>query len=214
MFIIWRGFGWVVPIIVIAIFLSTATAVDALFHQGYNASNAWPKILGALLASTCIGALGYFLNHKKRVTLIVEETGQRQKSPSHALFFIPIEYWSVIVLALSIWLGISSSQDFEEDIAYLNSPVINDLYTMNFKRAFGVKSEHEYGVVKVVAVDTLSVELLLSKSVYKSIRGPSSDVRKNKTNGTEYFSRVTKSIPFKELAALREIQTISSVYRK
>jgi ATP/ADP translocase len=33
-----------------------------------------------------------------------EETGELMgKAPSHSLFFIPVEYWSVITLALFFW---------------------------------------------------------------------------------------------------------------
>ena len=104
MLIVWRGFGWLVPVIVIAALILTQLAVDAVYGQGFYTANAWPKQAAFIAAAVFVGLLGVFLNHMRRGLLIDEETGEVVgKAPSHTLFFIPVEYWAVIVLALFFW---------------------------------------------------------------------------------------------------------------
>ncbi len=104
MLIVWRGLGWLVPVLVIAALILTQLAVDAVYGQGFYTANAWPKQAAFIAAAVFVGLLGVFLNHMRRGLLIDEETGEVVgKAPSHTLFFIPVEYWAVIVLALFFW---------------------------------------------------------------------------------------------------------------
>ncbi|MDJ0904560.1 MAG: hypothetical protein QNI96_00970 [Woeseiaceae bacterium] len=104
MLIVWRGFGWLVPVIVIAALILTQLAVDAVYGQGFYTANAWPKQAAFIAAAVLVGILGVFLNHMKRGLLIDEESGEVVgKAPSHTLFFIPVEYWAIVVLALFFW---------------------------------------------------------------------------------------------------------------
>jgi hypothetical protein len=105
MLIIWRGYGWLVPVVVFAAFILSQLSVDAMYGEGYYKANSWPKHMGTISGAILVGALGYFLNHVRRTYLVDEETGELAgKAPSHSLFFIPIEYWSIITLALFFWV--------------------------------------------------------------------------------------------------------------
>ena len=104
MLVIWRGFGWLVPVVVFAALILSQLSVDALYGEGFYTANAWPKQAAFVVAAILVGLLGYVLNHAKRQTLVDETTGEALgKAPSHSLFYIPIEYWAVIVLALTFW---------------------------------------------------------------------------------------------------------------
>lgn len=104
MLIVWRGLGWLVPIIVFAALILLQLSVDAVYGEGFYTANAWPKQAAFIVAAISVGLLGFYLNHRKRQILFDEETGEALgKAPAHALFFIPIEYWAVIVLALLFW---------------------------------------------------------------------------------------------------------------
>ena len=101
MLVVWRGFGWLVPIVFFAALIMSQLSVDAVYGDGFYTANAWPKQAAFLLAAVLIALLGFFLNYKRRKILIDEETGRDLgKAPAHSLFFIPIEYWAVITLAL------------------------------------------------------------------------------------------------------------------
>ena len=101
MLIVWRGYGWLVPVVVIGAFILAQMAVDTLYGVGFYQANAWPKHVGTVTGAVLVGALGYFLNHVRRAWLVDEETGEViGKAPSHSLFFVPVEYWSVITLVI------------------------------------------------------------------------------------------------------------------
>ena len=104
MLVVWRGFGWLVPVLVFAALILSQLSVDAVYGEGFYTANTWPKQVAFVVAAFSIGFLGFFLNHKWRQILIDEETGEAVgKAPAHSLFFIPVEYWAVIVLALFFW---------------------------------------------------------------------------------------------------------------
>ena len=104
MLIVWRGYGWLVPVVVFAALLLSQLSVDAIYGEGFYTANAWPKQVAFVAAGFLVGAIGFYLNHIKRQLLVDHETGEPVgKAPSHTLFFIPIEYWAVIVLVLFFW---------------------------------------------------------------------------------------------------------------
>ncbi len=104
MLVVWRGFGWLVPVVAFAALILSQLSVDAVYGDGFYTANAWPKQAALVLAAVFIGLLGFFLNYTKRRILVDEETGEELgKAPAHSLFFIPVEYWAIIVLALLFW---------------------------------------------------------------------------------------------------------------
>ena len=104
MLVVWRGFGWLVPIVVFGALILSQLTVDALYGEGFYRANGWPKQAAFIVAAFFVGCLGFYLNHKKRQILIDEESGEAVgKAPPHSLFFIPIEYWAIIVLAFVFW---------------------------------------------------------------------------------------------------------------
>lgn len=101
MLVIWRGYGWLVPILVFTGLILSQLSVNALFGDEFYKSHDWPKYVGVGLGSFFVALLGYYLNYMKRPIEFDEETGQTlRRGPSHTLFFIPIEYWAVISIAL------------------------------------------------------------------------------------------------------------------
>ncbi|EKE75233.1 hypothetical protein [Gallaecimonas xiamenensis] len=104
MLIIWRGLGWLVPVVVVAGFLVGQLLIDAVLGEGFYTSHPWPKVAAAVWVAVLVAVLGYVLNYKKRPLRTDPESGRQWKAPSHTLFFIPVEFWSVIVLVLFLWL--------------------------------------------------------------------------------------------------------------
>ena len=104
MLVVWRGFGWLVPVIAFGMMVLTQLAIDTVYGHGFYTANAWPKTVALIVAGIAIGLLGLYLNHMRRGTVVDEETGEvLGKSPSHYLFFIPVEYWALITPALFFW---------------------------------------------------------------------------------------------------------------
>ena len=100
MLIVWRGYGWLVPIIVVASFLVAQLSVDTVYGEDYYRVHEWPKILAIVTGSILVGLFGFFINYKKREEIIDQLTGKIRKSPAHTLFFIPVEFWAIILPAI------------------------------------------------------------------------------------------------------------------
>ena len=100
MIIIWRGFGWIVPVIFVAGFVILSNTIP-------DTLNEWKLAIVIAIPSLIIAIIGYILNHKKRGVLVNQETGKEEKSPSHSLFFVPIELWAIIVPIVFIWAAFS-----------------------------------------------------------------------------------------------------------
>ena len=104
MLVVWRGFGWLVPVIVFAALILSQLSVDDLYGEGFYTANAWPDHAAYILGAIAVGLLGLVLNHVKRKIPVDEKTGEPLgKAASHSLFFMPVEYWAIIVLALVLW---------------------------------------------------------------------------------------------------------------
>lgn len=81
--IIWRGFGWVGAVVILAAMVLTQYGVDAVIGlDGFYTANAWPKYLAAGVATVLVGATGLVLNSKDN---------------THTLFFIPLQYWVFVL---------------------------------------------------------------------------------------------------------------------
>lgn len=51
-----------------------------------------------------VGLLGIYLSYIKRRAVVDENTGEDSRnSPSHYLFFRPVEYWAIILPAVFLW---------------------------------------------------------------------------------------------------------------
>jgi hypothetical protein len=86
--IIWSGLGFLAAIAWFASLLLTQKVVnDATGDPQYYSMHGWPKLLGFWIAAAICGPLGLWLN---------------RYGPQHTLFFIPVQYWSLIFAALGV----------------------------------------------------------------------------------------------------------------
>ena len=103
MLFFWRGHGWAVVAIFAGTFVILELVLNFIFGDGYYQGNEWPKTAAPIISATLIAGLGYIFNYRNRVVVMNAETGKKEKQKSHSLFFIPIEYWAVIVIVLTFW---------------------------------------------------------------------------------------------------------------
>ena len=99
MIIIWRGWGILAALIPIAMLLFAALVGEALVGADvYSRSyGGWFSLLAVLAASATIWSLGRRLNREARVFIDAETGARLAVRPNHSLFFIRLEYWSVIL---------------------------------------------------------------------------------------------------------------------
>jgi hypothetical protein len=189
MLVIWRGFGWLIPVIVFGSFLLSQVALNSIYGEGFYKANEWPKIAAIAVSSLLIASLGYFLNYKKRQVVVDADTGKKKKSPAHSLFFIPIEVWAVIIPVFFFWMQSHSAETDAKEMAFIESPAINDIYSVDFTEIFSeADPKFKYGTLKVVDVKPDGIEVQASEIAYDGKSGVRKDVREGKANAQGYYS--------------------------
>ena len=104
--LIWSGWGIGVVIIAFIGLMIAFAAGDALvtqFAMSYGPANSAGIIIGGVLAAIGVVLLTRWREQGESRTFIDERTGERIEVRPNAgsLFFIPIRYWSWIMLALT-----------------------------------------------------------------------------------------------------------------
>jgi hypothetical protein len=90
--IIWSGYGLLVPAVFLLSFFLTPQVVDGLSgNPRYWQTHLWPRLVCFLLAGGICGALGVLMNYNER---------------RHTLYFIPVEYWGIIIAVVGVALVI------------------------------------------------------------------------------------------------------------
>ena len=101
--IIWQGLGFLAAVIPFVVLVLTQLGVDAIAGEGYYTVNDWTHLLAVLIAAPMVGGFGYYLNRQPGKVLIDPETNQKvELKRRHTLFWIPMEYWSIVILALGL----------------------------------------------------------------------------------------------------------------
>ncbi|MDO3521939.1 hypothetical protein [Ralstonia pseudosolanacearum] len=94
MLIIWHRLGILILLVPIVVLIAMQLVVDGALGQGFYTAHLWPKVVGGLLTALAVGVFGHSMNKN--------EPGPRK----HRLFFLPVEYWSVVVAVLTLVLAV------------------------------------------------------------------------------------------------------------
>ncbi|MFO6425233.1 hypothetical protein [Motilimonas sp. KMU-193] len=215
MLIVWRGYGWLIPIIVFGGFLSSQAVLNSIYGEGFYKANDWPKLAAIGVSSLLVAALGYWFNYKKRQVFIDPETGNKKKSPSHTLFFIPVEAWALIIPVAFFWLESNTAQTNAQEMAYIESPAVNDIYSVDFTKLFTESDEKfKYGTLLVVDVKQDGVEVLASDMAYDGKSGVRKDIRKGKASAKSYYSGESFFISTQFIQELKNTGGVFQVSRR
>ncbi|THF64580.1 hypothetical protein E6C76_10980 [Pseudothauera nasutitermitis] len=100
--LIWQGWG------VLTVVLTLAGIVLADAIAGADNSAPWAQALGFFLAAALVGPLGYYLNKRPGRVLVDPETGEKvELRIRHTLFWIPMQYWAIVLIAGGLLLLLS-----------------------------------------------------------------------------------------------------------
>lgn len=111
-------------------------------------------------------------------------------------------------------MEIQDAKQDAQDLTYIASPTVNDMYLVDYTKIFdGADNTYKYGIMKVSAVTTENVEVLVSELAYDLETGPRKDIRDNKLNDTSYFSEDSAVFTKDELVNLKNSNAIYSVLR-
>lgn len=165
--IVWRGFGWMVIAVVIGVVLGMEALVNAgMGDENYYDNHTWPQYTGIAVMSVIILILGFVFNYVNRVEVMDPDTGEvLERSPSHSLFFIPMEYWAAIVPLIMVWNVSAVADRGEQDFEFLNSPRVNDRYIVDINELFE-DTQEQYHYVVMCVTDVAEDQITVAVSQY------------------------------------------------
>ncbi|MDC9725529.1 MAG: hypothetical protein PSN44_06400 [Gammaproteobacteria bacterium] len=77
--------------------------VEHFYGEGQYKALSWPIPLAILLGAIPTTLVGMMLNNKPARVLIDPETNEKvELKREHSLFWIPMQYWGVILVVLSV----------------------------------------------------------------------------------------------------------------
>jgi hypothetical protein len=98
--IIWKGYGFLVPVIAIVV----GALISLLFGGLFNMNPSWTACIASFAAAAAVWFVGKKFNDpaKDRV-MIDKQTGQEFIiKPDHTLFFIKMQYWAFVLAAFGV----------------------------------------------------------------------------------------------------------------
>lgn len=102
--IIWRGYGILIPIVILTICLMTQYSLDFIFYEGYYQLQKWPVSSDLFLSAAIIWVVGKRLNKDCDRFLLDPKTCRELKpKKAHSLFWLRTEYWAPILALLGSW---------------------------------------------------------------------------------------------------------------
>ncbi|QUX96428.1 hypothetical protein C0J08_13915 [Marinomonas sp. CT5] len=212
---IWKGRGWIAPIIFIAFFVDVQLVVDYFMGEGFYSDNRWVKLISLTVVALGVGVIGYSLNRRDRIVHVNSETGKKSLSSAHTLLFLPIEVWAIIVPCFFLAVDYFNAEQESKTLAYLQKPKVNDVYGVDFSKIF--KNEdpvYKYGTMVVVAVNLNVVEVQSSTHAYNGKSGVRKDLHNGKALEAFYYTDVMTPFNVRELLKFYENGAIFSVRRE
>jgi hypothetical protein len=105
--IIWSGWGIMVGLVAFAIVMLTQLCVNAVMQDDhFYQTNGWPKLLGLWIAAAVSWPMGHVMNRGEERWIYDPETSEpvlvREGGNEHTLFFIPVQYWWIVLAVLGV----------------------------------------------------------------------------------------------------------------
>jgi hypothetical protein len=104
--IVWQGLGalaFLIPAILYHLFNYGA---DAMFGAGYSHAHNSQTVVGLLVSAVIVAALGFWLDSFRKRTVPPKNGWERLCYRRHTLFFIPMQYVSVVLVVIAVYLTV------------------------------------------------------------------------------------------------------------
>jgi hypothetical protein len=212
---IWKGRGWIAPVIFIAFFVDIQLVVDYFMGDGFYNDNRWVKVMALVVVAFLVGVTGCLLNSRDRIIQIDSETGKKTKYPAHTLLFLPIEVWAIIVPCIFLGVDYFNAEQENKTLTYLAKPKVNDIYGVDFAKIF--KNEdpvYKYGSMVVVSVNLNAIEVQSSTHAYDGKSGVRKDLHNGKAKEAFYYADEVTAFNIRELLKFYENGAIYLVNRE
>ena len=107
--IIWKGWGILALVIPLLISLGVGAGVDYYYGEGFYEGSTWamPLVLG--FSAIIVFLVGWKINNRPGKIVIDPENNQEvELKTTHTIFWIPFQYWGIIILGISIWMYVAN----------------------------------------------------------------------------------------------------------
>jgi hypothetical protein len=105
MIFIWRGAGILVLVVTLGMLLAVQLGVNRVLQDPtYYQTHGWPKLLAFLLSAAAVFLIDRYSNLRLGGNS-PEPAPDKPPAPkpSHSLFFIPMKFWSIILVAIGVY---------------------------------------------------------------------------------------------------------------
>jgi len=107
--IVWKGWGILALLIPLVISLGISAGVDSYYEDEVYKNSTWAMPMALVLSSIVVFLTGRKINNKPGRILIDPENNQEIEIKTvHTMFWIPLQYWGVIILGISVWMYVSN----------------------------------------------------------------------------------------------------------
>jgi hypothetical protein len=109
--ITWSGKGYYVLLVAIGCQILAMMACNTILGDiTIFKTHGWPKAAALIAAAAVIWLLAKSLRGRTEYG-IHKETGERVPyTPRDTLFFIPMQYWAIVLLLLAVYVGVFNPQ--------------------------------------------------------------------------------------------------------
>ncbi len=107
--VVWKGWGILALIIPVIMSLSVGLTLDSYYGEHYFIRSDWamPLVLG--ISSIAVFIVGYKINSKPGKIVVDPENNEKiELKTTHSMFWIPLQYWSLFILAIAILMYLSN----------------------------------------------------------------------------------------------------------
>lgn len=103
--LIWRGYG-----IMVVVFAAVGLVAGKAFNENFWGSpvpvdkKQWGELFGMLLAAALVYGFHYVTQRPSDRRVVIDKQSGKEEilEKKHDLFFVPIKYWSIILLGLGV----------------------------------------------------------------------------------------------------------------
>ncbi|BFM48942.1 hypothetical protein [Marinomonas sp. THO17] len=211
---IWKGFGWLAPVIFLAAFVDVQLLVDWAMGEGFYTANRWVQVFSLVAVAIVVAGLGLWMNLRDKLWQVDRKTGKKVTAPAHTFLYLPVEVWAVIVPCIFLGYDYFQQELEAQTLAYLETPKVNDVYAVDLSKIFENEDPiYKYGTLKVVAVVENQVEVRSSTHAYDGKRGVRKDLKNDSATQPDYYNSQITLMTIRELLGYYKNDVIYAVHR-
>lgn len=107
--VVWKGWGISALIIPLLCSWLAEMVFNSINGVGSYKDSSWGMPLVLSLSSVLVYFIGCKLNNKPGRILIDPENNEKiELKDTHTMFWIPLQYWGVIVFGIGIWMYVAN----------------------------------------------------------------------------------------------------------